>query len=245
PSAPAPSAGGPPAPPRLSTVAPSTTAGSLSAGAAPASPSPEPGGPDALASPAAPPGAEATPTSGEAAPARPARPAAGPDEAVDLGPVVTMWPAVLEALKSSSRVAHTLAEGTSPMSRTASTLVVAHPDKSRLDYLRNNKGHLELLRLALLDVLHLDVDVDLVLDPARAAATPPPAPAPVAAPAAPAGPSPRERATAAVAEEKASHVAPVDDVVSADDPDADGDLSGLALVERELGGTVMTEYDNG
>ena len=31
----------------------------------------------------------------------------------------------------------------------------------------------------------------------------------------------------------------------ADDPDADGDLSGLALVQRELGGTVMTEYDNG
>ena len=27
--------------------------------------------------------------------------------------------------------------------------------------------------------------------------------------------------------------------------DADGDLSGLALVQRELGATVMTEYDNG
>jgi hypothetical protein len=61
----------------------------------------------------------------------------------------------------------------------------------------------------------------------------------------PTGPSPRERAQAAVAEEEATQVAPAEDVASDDDPDADGDLSGLALVQRELGGTVMTEYDNG
>jgi len=48
-----------------------------------------------------------------------------------------------------------------------------------------------------------------------------------------------------VAEEKANQVEPEEDVVSSDDPDAEGDLSGLALVQRELGGTVMTEYDNG
>jgi hypothetical protein len=59
------------------------------------------------------------------------------------------------------------------------------------------------------------------------------------------GASARERAATMVAEEKATTVAPVDDVVSVDDPDADGDLSGLALVQRELGGTIMTEYDNG
>jgi hypothetical protein len=63
--------------------------------------------------------------------------------------------------------------------------------------------------------------------------------------AAPPGPSPRERAASVVAEERAATVEPVDDVVSDDDADADGDLSGLALVQRELGGTVMTEYDNG
>ena len=91
-----------------------------------------------------------------------------------------------------------------------------------------------------------------MLDPDKAAAAAAvAAPAPVAAPAAPAapaepsGPSARERANAVVAEEKATHVEPEDDVVSADDPDAEGDLSGLALVQRELGGTVMTEYDNG
>jgi DNA polymerase-3 subunit gamma/tau len=170
---------------------------------------------------------------------------------MDLGPVVTMWSAVLEALKSASRVAHTLADGAVPLSRTEKTLVLAHPDKVRLGILRGNAGHMELLRLAVLDVLHLDVDVDLVLDPekaasAAAAAAHPPAPAAApTAPAEPASPSARERATAVVAEEKANHVDPEEDVVSADDPDAEGDLSGLALVQRELGGTVMTEYDNG
>jgi DNA polymerase-3 subunit gamma/tau len=60
------------------------------------------------------------------------------------------------------------------------------------------------------------------------------------------GPSARERAAAAVAEEEASTVAPADDVASEDDDDVeDSDLTGLALVQRELGATVMTEYDNG
>jgi len=160
-----------------------------------------------------------------------------------------MWPAVLEALKASSRVAHTLAEGAVPISRSARMLTLAHPDKVRMGILRSNRGHLELLRLAVLDVLRLDVEVDLVLDPGRAAAEPaaPPQPAakPDPEPAAPSGPSPRERAAAAVAEEQAAQVAPEADVVSDDDDDVDDSgLSGLALVQRELGGTVMTEYDN-
>jgi DNA polymerase-3 subunit gamma/tau len=174
-----------------------------------------------------------------------------PNEALDLGPVVSMWPAVLEALKSSSRVAHTLAEGAVPLSRSARMLTLAHPDKVRMGILRSNKGHLELLKIAVLDVLRLDVDVDLVLDPGRATA-PEPARAPEPAdhsepaPSEPEGPSPRERAAAVVAEEQATQTPPEADVVSDDDDDVDDTgLSGLALVQRELGGTVMTEYDNG
>jgi hypothetical protein len=159
-----------------------------------------------------------------------------------------MWPAVLEALKSASRVAHTLAEGTAPLSRTRTTLVIAHPDRVRMGILRSNKGHLELLRLAVLDVARVDAELDLVLDPAAAAAEPAPAqpePAPSQEPVE-SGPSARERAAAAVAEEEASTVAPADDVASEDDDDVeDSDLTGLALVQRELGATVMTEYDNG
>jgi hypothetical protein len=49
-----------------------------------------------------------------------------------------------------------------------------------------------------------------------------------------------------VAEERATTVEAADDVVSEDDDDVeDSDITGLALVQRELGGTVMTEYDNG
>ncbi len=247
----APAAGGPPAPPRLSTVAPSTaasTAPSAEPAAVPVAASAAP----VVADPATPAAPVEEPAAAAPTDAPVAAPAAGAaNSAVDLGPVVHLWPAVLEALKSSSRVAHTLADGAVPLSRTSTTLVLAHPDKVRLAILRGNTGHMELLRLAVLDVLHLDVDVDLVLDPDKAAAAaasaaaPAAAPAAPAAPAEPAGPSARERANAVVAQERANHVEPEDDVVSADDPDADGDLSGLALVQRELGGTVMTEYDNG
>jgi len=243
PSAPAPGhapAGGPPAPPRLSAIAPTTVD--------PAAQTPvdlgEPPAVDPGKAPAVDPG---EPPAVDAEPARLATPAdERPPQAGDLGPVTAMWPAVLDALKDASRVAYTLADGTRPVSRSSSGIVVAHPDKSRLDYLRNNKGHLELLRLAVLDVLHLDGDIDFVLDPERASAVPaaPPAAAQVVAPAT-GGPSPRERAASVVAEERAVTVEPHDDVVSDDDDDADGELSGLALVQRELGGTVMTEYDNG
>jgi hypothetical protein len=159
-----------------------------------------------------------------------------------------MWPAVLEALKSSSRVAHTLTEGAVPLELTPKVLVLAHPDRVRMGILRGNKGHMELLRLAVLDVLRLDVEIDLVLDPslsdAPAAAGPPPGvePSPEPARQTESGPSARERAAAVVAEEP---VPDTDDEVSVDDADAEGDLSGLALVQRELGATVMTEFDNG
>ena len=230
-------AGSPPAPPRLSSVAPTTA--------------PDAGVPAAPAEPAEQPAAAAPADTAPAAPAPATAAPADPNEAVDLGPVVAMWPAVLEALKSSSRVAHTLAEGAVPLSRSSRMLTLAHPDKVRMGILRSNKGHLELLRIAVLDVLRLDVEVDLVLDPGRATA-PEPARAPEPAdhsepaPSEPQGPSPRERAAAAVAEEQATTVAPEADVISADDDDVDDSgLSGLALVQRELGGTVMTEYDNG
>ncbi len=230
-------AGGPPAPPRLSSIAP-TTAGSTASAAS-----------DAPV--AAPPAAEESASLPVAEPASAATSSADPHEAIDLGPVLALWPAVLEALKSSSRVAHTLAEGAVPLSRSARMLTLAHPDKVRMGILRSNKGHLELLKIAVLDVLRIDVDVDLVLDPGRATAPEPPrAPEPAdhsePAPTEPDGPSPRERAAAVVAEEQATQTPPEADVVSDDDDDVDDTgLSGLALVQRELGGTVMTEYDNG
>ena len=242
----APSPGGPPAPPRLSSVAPSTAVGARV----------EPVAPDAPVAPV---------DAAEPASAPQARVQDTTNHAVGLGEVATSWPAVLELLKSTSRVAHTLAEGTVPVSRTATLIVLAHPDKVRMGILRANKGHLEMLRIAVLDVLRLDVELDLTLDPGRAAASEGAVapllaePAEPAAPAEPAeltsvptertasepGPSARARAEALVAEEIATTVAPADDIARDDDDDAaDSGLSGLALVQRELGGTVMTEYDN-
>jgi DNA polymerase-3 subunit gamma/tau len=243
------SAGGPPAPPKLSTVAPSTAP--APSGAVPSAPA-EPTSAASIAEAVSP--APSVEPSAPPAPSPTPSPAAAPaaaTAAVDLGPAAAMWPAVLEALKSSSRVAHTLAEGTVPVSRSETTLVLAHPDRVRMGILRGNKGHLELLRLAVLDVVRLDVELDIVLDPdkAEAGASTPEAPAAAPAPAAPAepaGPSARERAAALVAEERATTVEAADDVVSEDDDDVeDSDITGLALVQRELGGTVMTEYDNG
>ncbi|HET7901533.1 MAG TPA: DNA polymerase III subunit gamma and tau [Candidatus Nanopelagicales bacterium] len=226
--------GGPPAPPRLSSVAPTT--------APPQAPAEEAATPEAAAPPAPEPVSAPAPEP-VAAPAA-AAPASG---GAGLGQITVMWPSVLEALKSSSRVAHTLAEGAVPLELDARTLGLAHPDRVRMGILRGNKGHMELLRLAVLDVARLDVEIDLVLDPsvsdAPAAPAPEPAAASVTEPERPSesGPSARERAAAVVAEE----AVPGDDDVSVDDADAEGDLSGLALVQRELGGTVMTEYDNG
>jgi DNA polymerase-3 subunit gamma/tau len=240
-------AGGPPAPPRLSSIAPSTASAGPASTPAVIDGTPTDAGEQADAD-----ALTSRPSAGDAVPpdAVPPAPAASSGDLVQL---TTMWPAVLEALKASSRVAHTLAEGAVPWERTESTLVLAHPDKVRMGILRGNKGHVELLRLAVLDVLRLDVEVDLVLDPSVGTGEPGAAPAQPAVPdeRAPAarsdaaqptgGPSARERAAAVVAEE----VAPDADEVSVHDADADGDLSGLALVQRELGATVMTEYDNG
>jgi DNA polymerase III subunit gamma/tau len=185
-SAPAPG-GAPPAPPRLSSVAPSTAAGPHAASPPPASASPASASP-ASASPSTQPGP------GPSAP--PADPDPGPAPAApahDVAPVRTMWPAVLEALKSASRVAHTLAEGTAPLSRTATTLVIAHPDRVRMGILRGNKGHLELLRLAVLDVARVDAELDLVLDPSAV----PPEPAA----AAPEPTAPEEACTRAIVQD--------------------------------------------
>jgi len=178
--------------------------------------------------------------------------------AIDLGAVVTMWPAVLEALKASSRVAHTLAEGSAPISRTSKALVIAHPDKVRMDILRGNKGHVEHLRIAILDVAHLDAEIDFTHNPdpatmvVEAALEPSPAhPVESSTQPSPQGSgestddSPKKSARQRMAEQVLDEVPVAEDVAAADDADLDDSgLSGLALIQRELGGTVMTEYDN-
>ena len=227
--------GGPPAPPKLSSIAPTTSEGS-SAGPPSHVPAPESG-------------SQEQPTAAELSQS-PVEATATIEVAIDLGAVVTMWPAVLEALKSSSRVAHTLAEGSVPISRTSKALVIAHPEKVRMDILRGNKGHVEQLRIAILDVVRLDTEIDFTHNPEPAAMVA------KSAPTATSDSSPevgdqssddgsKKSARERIAEQVQDEVPVTEDVATADDADLDDSgLSGLALIQRELGGTVMTEYDN-
>jgi DNA polymerase-3 subunit gamma/tau len=173
--------------------------------------------------------------------------------AFDLGLVIASWAVVLDVVKNTTRVGYTLLVDTIPVSQSGTTLVIAHPDSSRLEQLRARAGVMEMVREAVFNVLHLELDLDYVLDPGRATSTVAPAAEPQSLgdnngsyidTAMQQQPSARARAEALVASENA--VPAADDLPSDDDEDVDDSgLTGLALIERELGGTIMTEYDNG
>ncbi|MEK9736105.1 MAG: hypothetical protein VW239_02135, partial [Candidatus Nanopelagicales bacterium] len=74
---------------------------------------------------------------------------------------VTMWPAVLEALKSMSRVAWLVFSESVPLSLDDGTLAVGVPEESKVNNARAS-GHADRLRLVILDVVHIDVKVDVV-----------------------------------------------------------------------------------
>jgi DNA polymerase-3 subunit gamma/tau len=155
-----------------------------------------------------------------------------------LAQVASMWPAVLEAVKSSSRAAWTAFSTSAPISLANGELAVALADAGTEKFVRSS-GHDERLRQALADVLQLDVRVDVVLDPDRAAAG-----ARVAAsvPRGQAnGPAPSAHDTAApVAGEGGT--AAVDEP-SPDDADADA-AGGVDLAIRELGATHIGEIEH-
>lgn len=136
-------------PPRLSRVAPST-----------ASESPRP---PAAAAPerSEPPAAE------QPAPQTP-RPAAAANLSLDQ--VRSMWPAVLEAVKATKRVSWMVLEASIPLSLQDGVLAVGVDTVNLVNAIRNS-GHDQVLRQAIIDVLHLDVSVDVVLSDARAASS--------------------------------------------------------------------------
>jgi len=121
----------PPPPPRVSAVLPSAAA----AGSAPPA---------------------------ESAPATaPAPPSAPTGASVCLSDVTTMWPAILEGLKSMSRVAWMVFSDSRPLSLDAGVLAVGVPEESKVRNARAS-GHAERLRQVILDVMHADVQVDVV-----------------------------------------------------------------------------------
>jgi hypothetical protein len=90
----------------------------------------------------------------------PSPPAAGGSSA-SLADVTTMWPAILEGLKSMSRVAWMVFSDSRPLSLDAGVLAVGVPEESKVRNARAS-GHAERLRQVIIDVMHADVQVDVV-----------------------------------------------------------------------------------
>ena len=94
-----------------------------------------------------------------AAPAPSSPPAGG--SSASLADVTTMWPAILEGLKSMSRVAWMVFSDSRPLSLDAGVLAVGVPEESKVRNARAS-GHAERLRQVIIDVMHADVQVDVV-----------------------------------------------------------------------------------
>jgi DNA polymerase-3 subunit gamma/tau len=78
-----------------------------------------------------------------------------------LSDVMTMWPAILEGLKSMSRVGWMVFSDSRPLSLDAGVLAVGVPEESKVRNARSS-GHAERLRQVIIDVMHADVQVDVV-----------------------------------------------------------------------------------
>ncbi|MCX6434134.1 MAG: DNA polymerase III subunit gamma and tau [Actinobacteria bacterium] len=220
-----------PTPPkRLSEVAPSTAA----VPAEPAVPAPvvsappEPSVPAPAAAPRSKPpvrprtGAQAPSEAPAAAPvvAVASPTAAASEYAAGLDQFVSMWPAVLEAVKSYSKVAWMAFSESTPISLSDGVLAVAVADAGKANNLKSS-GHDERLRQAIIDVMKVDVKIDVVLAPNRVQ---------------PAATSPGEAAAAPVTSSEP-------DAPSMDDADSDGAV-GVDLALRELGATRIGEIEH-
>ena len=221
------------------------------------------------------PSAEATATAiAPDAPARPAPPApvamasAGQGGDTAITRIRDAWPAILDRLASSSRVAWTAFHAATPVSCTNGALAVAVAEPGNVRAIAQ-RGHDERLRQAIIDVLALDLTIDVLHDPeparpgssetggggitaASSRGAPASSPAsgspdvtPSAGSSGPATPSaarPADVVREAGAAPAANDVA---DEPSPDDPDLDpGGAHGLALITRELGARPIGEIDH-
>ena len=103
-------------------------------------------------------------------------PAPAAEASLTLADIATMWPAVLEGLKSMSRVAWMLFSDSTPVSWDDGILAVSVPDVGKANNARAN-GHDQRLRQVILDSLRVDVRVDVI---AGGTATTPSTPSPAA-----------------------------------------------------------------
>lgn len=147
-----------------------------------------------------------------------------------LSQLVSMWPAILDATKSYSRVAWMVFSDSAPLSLENGVLAVGVENASKAANAKAS-GHDERLRQAVLDVFRTDVRIDIVLAPNATARL---VNAPTAGDASDSG-SDQSSATVEVVVEP--------DAPSIDDEDLD-DTSGVDLIMRELGGTQIGEIEH-
>ncbi len=216
------------APRKLSDVAPSTTAKPKVAIDA------DPVVADLAATPVAEQPIAPTPTTVE--------PPTGP--AVDIASIRTLWPAVLEVVKSlpdGGRTAWTVFADSAPTGLNGDALVVALPQQGPFTVARSRNLD-AVLATAVHQVVRRPLRIDLVLDQGAKAPEASDAPVADALPAKPkAAPGARKRAEEAVAAAAAEQAVP--DTPSPDDENADDDLRGIQLAQQALGGIVIAEVD--
>ncbi|MDP2287539.1 MAG: DNA polymerase III subunit gamma and tau [Actinomycetota bacterium] len=170
---------GPPAARRLSDIAPSTAEAAevdeVVADKTP-EPSPEASIPESkAAAPTATRPPRAVPQAKPAGATKPTAPVEAPVESAagdmpSIADFATMWPAVLDATKSYSRVAWMLFSASQPLSISDGTLAIGVTNAGQVNNARAS-GHDERMRQAILDVMRVDVRIDVVLDPNAVAPT--------------------------------------------------------------------------
>jgi DNA polymerase-3 subunit gamma/tau len=163
----------------------------------------------------------------EAAAAEPVVAPSNPN--ASLPQLVSMWPAILDATKSYSRVAWMVFSDSAPLSLENGVLAVGVENASKAANAKAS-GHDERLRQAVLDVFRTDVRIDIVLAPNATARLVNAAPVD-------ASDDSGDSSAPAVA------IVVEPDAPSIDDEDLD-DTSGVDLIMRELGGTQIGEIEN-
>ena len=159
----------PPPPPKLSDIAPSTAPADAPPSQETAAEAPSAATTSTPAAKATKPAAKKTtppvPPTAAASPAA-AAPAPAVDASADLtlSGITSMWPAILDAVKSQSKVAWMLFNQSRPVSLEGGVLAVAVESAGKAANI-SSAGHEEKIAAAVRDVLHGTVRVDVVLAP--------------------------------------------------------------------------------
>jgi DNA polymerase-3 subunit gamma/tau len=163
---------------------------------------------------------------------------------VDVSAIRRMWVDILEAVKQRSKVAWiVLMEGVEVASLDGSVLTLAFANEGkRRGFTTGGKD--AVLREALKEILGVDWRIEAVLDNGQGGRPSPPPPPPEPSgwePAAAVPPPPPEPVEAPPVPEPPDEA---DEVDPEGDADAGAALTGMALIEQVLGGTVIQEIDN-